>query len=133
MKTLKLKWLLYFLGMRLSYRNRTNMAFQRIIGDRELVVQIVIRDCALNYYFHLSRGQVVAMAGEHDSPGLILAFPDIRCAHEILPRYLSDMPQLIYAINKGILTVQGDMGSLIWFSSLCEWAMEGQNASACST
>ncbi len=133
MKTLKLKWFLYFLGIKLAYHSRTNAAFQRVIANKELAIQIIIRDHALNYYFCFKSGQVIAVAGEHAAPSLLLTFADLRCANEVLRRCLSNMPKLIQYMNKGALTVEGDIGALIWFSALCEWAMEGQNASAYST
>ena len=128
MHNLRLKWFLYFLSVKLAYRNRTSSAFQRVIADRELVVQILTQDHSLNRYFCFSAGRVTSAIGEHCAPNLVLAFADVRHASQILRCCLSDMPLLMQHMNKGALTVQGDIGVLIWFSALCEWITDNSHA-----
>lgn len=122
MKQLKLKWFLYLLGARLAYRNRTNSAFHRAIASKELIIQIALRKPSINYYYQFSFGQIIPNIGQHQAPTLVLTFPDAYCARQALSHSLSHMPLLIQQINQGSLTVQGDIGVLVWFSAICEWA-----------
>ncbi len=124
MNGLKLKWFLYLLGVKLQYRNRTNSAFQQLLSQKEIVIQITARHRVIYHYYCFSVGQITSHVGLHPAPTLSLTFTDIFSAHRMLRHGLSDMPWLIQEINQGALQVQGDIGILLWFSSLCAHAMK---------
>lgn len=118
---MKFWFLLWVLGLRMSWLSRKNEDFQRKLEGQDIVLQFRTESGNVARHYVVKNGNVHANPGLADSPSMTLAFRDAEFAYDTIMAASKDPSIFMQGMQAQDIKVTGDVGLMMWFMGLMKY------------
>jgi hypothetical protein len=117
---MKLRFLLWMMGVLMSRASRSNPAFQQQLGDKALVFQLQTLDGKVARHFRVKDQRITSKTGVHADPAFAIAFKDAAYGFATMQAKNKQLAFMTGIQDKSI-QIKGNPALVIWFQGLTKY------------